>query len=118
MALGATRLAIRDLSSLGRQPMASPYTGCVAAYNGELYNAGELRADLQGAGRRFASDGDTEVVLAAFERWGEGCITRLRGMFAVALWDPRTHTLVLARDALGIKPLYLCTADGTLTFAS
>ena len=118
LALGVTRLAVRDLSERGHQPMVAAESGCAIAYNGELYNAGELRAELESAGRRFAGSSDTEVVLAAFEHWGERCVPRLRGMFALALWDPRDRTLVLARDPLGIKPLYLANLGGRLTFAS
>src|SRR4051794_24670138 len=116
-ALCAARLAIRDLSARGDQPMVGP-SGAVIAFNGELYNAGTLRRELRCAGRVFAGDADTEVVLAAYERWGEEAWTRLRGMFAIAVWDPRSRALVLVRDPLGIKPLYVSDGGGRLVFAS
>ena len=97
--------------------MAGP-SGCVIAFNGELYNADGLRGELRAAGRAFAGDADTEVVLAAYERWGEDAWSRLRGMFAIAVWDPRSRALVLVRDPLGIKPLYVSHERGRLVFAS
>lgn len=114
--LCATRLAIRDLSSRGHQPMLG-LTECVLAFNGELYNADELRRELEPR-RPFSSDSDTEVVLAAYERWGDEACGRLDGMFAFALWDPRTLSLLLARDPLGVKPLYYNQNDSRFAFAS
>lgn len=104
--LGNRRLAILDISPLGRQPMANPGTGDVLAYNGEIYNSPELRRELESASHVFRGRSDTEVLLHAYEQWGTGCLDRLRGMFAFALWDARARKLVVARDHLGIKPLY------------
>lgn len=104
--LGTRRLAILDLSPLGHQPMVNPDTGDVLAYNGEIYNFLELGRELESAGFSFRGRSDTEVLLRAWERWGRGCLDRLRGMFAFAVWDARRRRLVLARDHLGIKPLY------------
>lgn len=116
VALGYDRLAIVDLSEAADEPLCSP-TGRRAAFNGEVYNHPELRAEL--AGYPFRTVTDTEVLLAAFERWGPGCLERLLGMFAVLLWEPATSTLVAARDRFGVKPLYYHLADdGTLTAAS
>jgi asparagine synthase (glutamine-hydrolysing) len=116
--LGHRRLSIIDLSEAGRQPMLDP-TGTVAiVFNGECYNFAELRKELEAFGRRFVSSSDTEVILAAYLQWGERAIARLRGMFAIALWDSRDGSLLLARDRLGIKPLYYAQRQGRLLFAS
>ncbi|MHB9756151.1 asparagine synthase (glutamine-hydrolyzing) [Streptomyces sp. BYX5S] len=114
--LGHRRLAIIDLSETGAQPMVSD--GLALTYNGELYNAPELRAELEGAGVRFRGTSDTEVLLEAWRRWGTDCLPRLRGMFAFGIFDERTGELVLARDQLGIKPLFLLRRGGGLVFAS
>ncbi|MGV9900794.1 asparagine synthetase B family protein, partial [Streptomyces tendae] len=114
--LGHRRLAIIDLSGTGAQPMVSD--GLALTYNGELYNAPELRTELESAGARFRGTSDTEVVLEAWRRWGTDCLARLRGMFAFAVFDERTGELVLARDQLGIKPLFLLRRGGGLVFAS
>jgi asparagine synthase (glutamine-hydrolysing) len=114
--LGHRRLSIIDLSETGAQPMVSG--GLALTYNGELYNAPELRAELASAGVRFRGTSDTEVLLEAWRRWGTECLPRLRGMFAFAVFDERTGELVLARDQLGIKPLFLLRRDGGLVFAS
>ncbi|MEW1682450.1 asparagine synthase (glutamine-hydrolyzing) [Streptomyces sp. T12] len=114
--LGHRRLAILDLSENGAQPMASG--GLALTYNGELYNAPELRAELEGAGVRFRGTSDTEVLLEAWRRWGTDCLPRLRGMFAFAVFDERTGDLVLVRDQLGIKPLFLLRRGEGLVFAS
>ncbi|GDY32489.1 asparagine synthase (glutamine-hydrolyzing) [Gandjariella thermophila] len=114
--LGHRRLAIVDLSEAGAQPMVSG--GLALSYNGELYNAPELRAELAAAGVRFRGSSDTEVLLEAWRRWGIGCLPRLRGMFAFAVFDERSGELVLARDQLGIKPLFLLRRGGGLVFAS
>ncbi|MFF7475795.1 asparagine synthase (glutamine-hydrolyzing) [Streptomyces sp. NPDC008092] len=114
--LGHRRLAIIDLSDTGAQPMASD--GLVLTYNGELYNAPELRAELEATGVRFRGTSDTEVLLEAWRRWGTDCLPRLRGMFAFGVFDERTGDLVLARDQLGIKPLFLLRRGGGLVFAS
>jgi asparagine synthase (glutamine-hydrolysing) len=114
--LGHRRLSIIDLSPTGAQPMVAD--GLALTYNGELYNAPELRAELQAAGVRFRGSSDTEVLLQAWRRWGTGCLSRLRGMFAFAVFDERTGELVLARDQLGIKPLFLVRRGQGLVFAS
>ena len=106
VALGARRLAIIDLSPAGHQPMVNPDTGDVLAYNGEIYNAPELTAELVARGVAFAGHSDTEVLLRAYEVWGKECLDRLRGMFAFGLWDARARRLLIARDHVGIKPLY------------
>ncbi|MGW2339370.1 asparagine synthase (glutamine-hydrolyzing) [Streptomyces sp. NPDC001661] len=114
--LGHRRLSIIDLSETGAQPMVSD--GLALTYNGELYNAPELRAELEAAGARFRGTSDTEVLLEAWRRWGTDCLPRLRGMFAFGIFDERTGELVLARDQLGIKPLFLLRRGGGLVFAS
>ncbi|MGH3824701.1 MAG: asparagine synthase (glutamine-hydrolyzing), partial [Pseudonocardiaceae bacterium] len=114
--LGHQRLSIIDLSPTGAQPMVSG--GLALTYNGELYNAPELRAELIAAGVRFRGSSDTEVLLEAWRRWGTGCLPRLRGMFAFAVFDERTGELVLVRDQLGIKPLFLVRRGHGLAFAS
>lgn len=118
LALGHRRLAILDLSPLGRQPMPHPPTGGWIVFNGEIYNFRRLRAELKGEGDHFASNSDTEVLLAGLARFGRRFIERLEGMYAFGYLDPRGPTLTLARDPAGIKPLYVAeTADG-LVFAS
>ena len=118
LALGHRRLAIQDLSPAGRQPMGNPSTGDVVVYNGELYNVVQLRSQLAAAGALFRGHSDTEVLLAAFERWGIACLDRLFGMFAFALWAARERRLYLVRDPLGIKPLYWAANAGALVLAS
>ena len=105
VALAFRRLAIIDLSPAGHQPMSSPCGRYVLAFNGEIYNAEDLRAELGPVAWRGHSD--TEVLLAAFSRWGvEASLARLDGMFAIALWDGERRRLTLARDRFGEKPLY------------
>lgn len=116
--LGARRLAIQDLSPAGHQPMQDSASGCWLVFNGEIFNFRELRRELEARGRRFYSQGDTEVLLAAYSEWGERCLERLRGMFAFALWDPARQMLLLARDRLGIKPLYYASLPGRFVFGS
>jgi asparagine synthase (glutamine-hydrolysing) len=116
--LGHARLAIIDLSERGAQPMRAAHTPMWITFNGEIYNFREIRGELQARGRRFASDTDTEVILQGYEEWGEAIIDRLQGMFAFALWDGRRGRLILARDRMGIKPLYLYRRDGLVLFAS
>src|SRR6202163_1090907 len=116
--LGHRRLAILDLSPLGHQPMQDPVSGNWIVYNGEIYNFRELRAELEGLGVGFKTNSDTEVILAAYRTWGESCLTRLGGMFAFALWDASRKRLLLARDPLGIKPLYYFQSAQTFIFAS
>lgn len=115
---GSRRLAIVDLSDAGHQPMVDPTRQTMIAFNGMIYNYRSLRAELEARGERFVSESDTEVVLRAFGCFGERCIERLRGMFAFAIWDPRTETVLLARDRLGIKPLYYYQEGATFLFAS
>jgi asparagine synthase (glutamine-hydrolysing) len=118
VAFGHRRLSIIDVSG-SRQPMSTPDETMWITYNGEIYNFQELRAELERRGVAFRTKGDTEVVLRAYELYGEAAIERFRGMFAFAIWDGRRRRLVLARDPLGIKPLYVTqTADGLLLFAS
>jgi asparagine synthase (glutamine-hydrolysing) len=116
MQLGHRRLSIIDLSSAANQPMSKD--GLTLVYNGELYNFKQLRADLKVRGTRFATESDTEVVLEAWRAWGPESLRRFRGMFAFALADETTGDLVLARDPLGIKPLYYLPRGEGLVFAS
>jgi asparagine synthase (glutamine-hydrolysing) len=116
--LAHTRLAIIDLDG-GAQPMFNEDGSVAGVYNGEIYNFRDLRDELRACGHRFRSASDTEVIVHAWEQWGEACVARLRGMFAFALWDARRKALFLARDRLGIKPLHHATLpDGQLVFAS
>ena len=113
-----TRLSIIDLSPLGHQPMQDPITGNWIVFNGEIYNFRELRKELEAGGERFQSHSDTEVILAAYRVWGEECLTRFGGMFAFALWDAVRKRLLLARDPMGIKPLYYHQSKQRFIFAS
>lgn len=116
--LGHRRLSIIDLGG-SPQPMHSADRRTVIAFNGEIYNYRELRAELSDEGARFHTNGDTEVILAAWQRWGVDCLPRLDGMFAFALYDRDRRQLFLARDRLGVKPLFLAQLpDGTLAFGS
>jgi asparagine synthase (glutamine-hydrolysing) len=116
--LGNRRLAILDLSPLGHQPMHDPETGNWIVYNGEIYNFREIRAQLEHLGATFVSHSDTEVILKAYARWGEECLRKFRGMFAFALWDAHQHRLLVARDPMGIKPLYYAQSGSQFLFAS
>jgi asparagine synthase (glutamine-hydrolysing) len=117
-ALGARRLSIVDVEG-GHQPLANEDGSIWAAHNGEVYNFPELREELIGSGHRFTTRTDTETIVHAYEEWGEEFVHRLRGMFAFAVWDGRTETLLLVRDRLGIKPLYYTLLpDRTLVFGS
>jgi asparagine synthase (glutamine-hydrolysing) len=116
--LGNRRLAILDLSPLAHQPMHDAETGNWIVYNGEIYNFRDIRNELEQAGTTFISQSDTEVVLKAYARWGEGCLAKFRGMFAFALWDAHQHRLFIARDPMGIKPLYYAQAGPHFIFAS
>ena len=117
-ALCSRRLAILDLSERGHMPMASPDSRYWIVYNGEVYNYRELRKPLEALGETFASNTDTEVLLRLFIREGPSMLHRLNGMFAIAIWDSLERRLFLARDRLGIKPLYLAAGKETLHFAS
>jgi asparagine synthase (glutamine-hydrolysing) len=118
--LGNTRLAIVDLSERGHMPMCNEDSTVWITYNGECYNAAELRPSLVALGHRFRSTTDTEVVVHLYEEYGDRCVEHLRGMFAFAIWDVRRRKLLLARDRLGIKPLYYNYSPGSqrLLFAS
>jgi asparagine synthase (glutamine-hydrolysing) len=117
VSLGAVRLKIIDLTT-GAQPLFSEDRKTVLVYNGEIYNYRELRRELQGLGHTFSTQSDTEVVLKAFLEWDTQCFTRLRGMFAAAFWDEEQRRLVLVRDRVGIKPLYICSVGDDLYFGS
>lgn len=117
VALGNRRLAIIDLAH-GEQPMANEDGSILVVQNGEIYNHEELRRELAGRGHRFATHCDTEVLVHAYEEHGDAFLDRLRGMFALAIWDTRRQRLLVARDRFGIKPLYWRARDGVLSFAS
>ncbi len=119
LVLGHRRLAIIDLSERSNQPMVDPELGLVLVFNGAIYNYRELRQQLLARGYSFFSEGDTEVILKAYAEWGERCVEHLLGMFAFAIWDRNRRILLLARDRLGIKPLYYSYGHGrSLRFAS
>lgn len=116
--LGHRRLSIIDVAG-SPQPMPSPDGRAMLVFNGEIYNYRELREELRAAGAQFRTDGDSEVILAAWQRWGPACVSRLHGMFAFAIYDLDQRTLFLARDRLGVKPLFLAPlSDGSLIFGS
>ncbi|MER6347339.1 N-acetylglutaminylglutamine amidotransferase [Streptomyces sp. NPDC001595] len=117
-ALGHRRLKIIDLSDLGAQPMTDAEQDITGVFNGCIYNYKELREELRGLGHTFVSTSDTEVVLKAYRQWGTACVERFYGMFAFALVEHRTGRLILCRDRLGIKPLYVTHSPGRLRFAS
>ncbi|MEA2173647.1 MAG: hypothetical protein QOD00_1239, partial [Blastocatellia bacterium] len=115
---GHRRLSIIDLSQAGHQPMLDQESGNWIAYNGEVFNFREMRAELESLGCRFRSDSDTEVILQSYRVWGRDCVRRWRGMFAAAIWDERRQELFLVRDRLGIKPLYYAQTGAGLVFGS
>lgn len=117
-ALGHRRLAIIDLSVRGKQPLCNEDEKVWIVFNGEIYNFHELRADLEHFGHKFSSHTDTEVIVHAYEQWGTGCLTKLRGMFAFAIWDQQRRRLFLARDRVGKKPLYYADNGRCFAFAS
>ncbi len=116
--LAATRLAILDLSPAGNQPMGDASRGAHVVFNGEIYNFEELRSELTSAGYVFHSRSDTEVLLHGYRHWGKSLLPRLRGMFAFAIWDEQSRQLLLARDRIGIKPLFYVELPDGLVFAS
>src|SRR6201994_725052 len=117
-AFGHRRLSILDLASASQQPMIDSELGLGIVFNGCIYNFRELRGELQARGYRFFSEGDTEVILKSYHAWGAACVQRFKGMFAFALWERDSGRVVLARDRLGIKPLYYTEGDGFIRFAS
>src|SRR4051812_17211510 len=115
--LGHRRLSIIDLAT-GDQPLSNEDGTIWVVFNGEIYNFADLRAELERAGHRFRTHTDTEVIVHAYEEWGEQSVERFRGMFAYALWDEPQRRLVLVRDRLGVKPLFYNTTPLGLTFGS
>jgi len=118
LTLGHRRLSILDLSPAGHQPMINPATGDWIVFNGEIYNYPELRKEFESSGVGFHSHCDTEVILHAFARWGTECFKLLHGMFAIAIYQKAKQRLILARDSLGIKPLYYAATKNGFVFAS
>jgi len=116
--LGHRRLSVIDLSKAGQQPMASDDGSVHIVYNGEVYNFREIRVTLEAQGHVFRSETDTEVILKAYRQWGIECLKKFVGMFSLAIWDSQKQHLYLARDRLGIKPLFYYFRDGNLLFAS
>src|SRR5208337_5544842 len=115
--LGHRRLSIIDLHS-GHQPLSNENDTVWIVFNGEIYNFRELRTFLLSKGHVFKTQTDTEVIVHLYEEFGPQCLDELRGMFALAIWDEKTETLFLARDRVGIKPLYYCQNNKSLVFAS
>src|SRR6266487_359007 len=115
--LGARRLSIIDVSG-GHQPITNEDGTVVVVFNGEIYNHRDLRTRLETQGHRFATRSDTEVLVHLYEEYGDASVHLLQGMFAFALWDAKRRRLLLARDRLGIKPLYYLQANGSFLFAS
>jgi asparagine synthase (glutamine-hydrolysing) len=118
VALAHRRLKIIDLTSAGSQPMVDSDLGLTIVFNGCIYNYPELRAELEGDGYRFFSTSDTEVILKSYAKWGRDCVSHFAGMFAFAIYEHASGRLLLARDRLGVKPLYLAETAGALRFAS
>ena len=118
VALAHRRLTIIDLSRAGEQPMVDSDLGLSLVFNGCIYNYADLRRELEGLGYRFFSTSDTEVIIKAYHRWGAACVERFLGMFAFVIVERDSGRLVMARDRLGIKPLYLARGAGWLRFAS
>jgi asparagine synthase (glutamine-hydrolysing) len=115
--LGHRRLSIIDAAG-GHQPMVDETSGVVLTYNGEIYNYLEVRRELEGAGHRFSSSSDTEVLLRGYLEWGTGCLEHFNGMWAFVIWDPRSRRAFFARDRFGVKPLYYALHAGSLVIAS
>jgi len=118
LAFGHRRLAIIDLTERSNQPMVDQELGLALVFNGTIYNYPDLRKQLQAKGYHFFSEGDSEVILKAWHAWGESCVDKLQGMFAFAIWDQKKKVLFLARDRMGIKPLYFSQQNGCFRFAS
>ena len=118
IAFGHLRLSILDTSSAGRQPMFYADNNLVIVFNGEIYNFIELRIELKAKGYTFSTNTDTEVILASYKEWGTECLNRFNGMWAFAIWDQAQKILFLARDRMGIKPLYYYNVNGSFYFAS
>src|SRR6476659_5319759 len=118
VAFGHRRLSIIDLSARGAQSMVDSELGLTLVFNGCIYNYKELRQELQAAGYRFFSAADSEVVIKGFHHWGAHCVDHFKGMFAFVIADRDTGTVTMARDRLGIKPLYVASSPGRLRFAS
>jgi asparagine synthase (glutamine-hydrolysing) len=118
VAFGHRRLSIIDLAAASQQPMIDPQLGLAIVFNGCIYNYRDLRGELIAKGYNFFSQGDTEVILKSYAEWGPRCVERFNGMFAFAIWERNSGRVVLARDRLGIKPLYYTEAPGRLRFAS
>jgi asparagine synthase (glutamine-hydrolysing) len=117
IALGMRRLSVIDVKG-GAQPQSNESGSIRVIFNGEIYNFKELRAELERFGHSFASDSDTHVIAHAYEQWGTSCFGRMNGIFAIAIWDGKEQTLVLARDHIGVKPLYYAVDGGTVVFGS
>src|SRR5947209_11065667 len=117
-AFGHRRLSILDLSPTSQQPMIDNDLGLGVVFNGCIYNFRELRKELEAKGYRFFSQGDTEVILKSYHAWGDDCVVKFKGMFAFALWERDSGKVFLARDRLGIKPLYYAEGAGFFRFAS
>ena len=116
--LGNRRLAILDVSMAGSQPMQTEDHACTITFNGEIYNYKEIRGELERAGARFCSNTDTEVILRAYQHWGEKCLQHFNGMWAFAIWDGSRQMLFCARDRFGVKPFYYALHEGRFVFAS
>jgi asparagine synthase (glutamine-hydrolysing) len=118
LGLGFRRLSIIDLSPAGHQPMSDKERQTWVVFNGEIYNYLELRKELEAHGRSFRSNSDTEVIVQGYKQWGDDVLNRLNGMFGLAIWDETKRRLIVARDAMGIKPIYYAIRNGTLFFGS
>jgi asparagine synthase (glutamine-hydrolysing) len=116
-ALAHRRLSIVDLAG-GHQPLSNEAGDIWVTYNGEIYNHAEVRPHLEAAGHTYRTRSDTETIVHAYEQWGDECVHRFRGMFAFGIWDAGRRRLLLARDRLGVKPLYWALVDDRLLFAS
>ncbi|MBA2301617.1 MAG: asparagine synthetase B, partial [Acidobacteria bacterium] len=115
--LAHRRLSIVDVGA-GHQPMTNEDESIWIVFNGEIYNHSAVRRELEAAGHRYKTRSDTETIVHAYEEWGDACVDRLRGMFAFAIWDAPRNRLLLARDRLGVKPLYFAHLNGRLLFGS